>query len=278
MSTQHLGRAAGDALRTLHREVRIALTPAPRNKHWVFVVGCYNSGTTLLSHLLGRHRHISALPVEGQFLTTEIEADYELCVPRMWTMREDRFRLTETDPGPDAARIKKEWAMRLDRSRPVFVEKSPPNAARTRWLQAHFRPASFIAIVRNGYAVAEGIRRKAEPRHLAAGWPLEECARVWARSNEILLEDAAHLKRVHWVRYEELSEDPAVCLAAMFEFLGLPPDGGVDLEGTWNVHERRDEIRNMNAESIARLTPEERRVVTDVAAPMLRRLGYEPLD
>ncbi len=257
-------------------ELRLTVVPLVEPDKWVFVVGCYNSGTELLMHLLGTHPAISSLPVEGQFITDQFRKDYELGLPRMWVLREDLFRLTEADAGPDVARLKKQWLIRLDRSRSIFLEKSPPNAARTRWLQAHFPNAHFIAFVRNGYAVAEGIRRKAEPNHLKGGWPLELCARQWARSNEILLEDSQRLERVHWVRYEDLASDPAGELGRILNFLGVEASG-LSLDGTWSVHERDDAIRDMNAESIGRLTAEECAVVTREAKVMLRRFGYELL-
>lgn len=272
---QKLRQCAG----TLHRELLITLTPDVRPEKWVFVVGCYNSGTELLMRMLGSHPSISSLPDEGQFLTDQLLSDYQVGLPRMWVLREDLFRLAEDDTGPDPERLRREWLMRLDRSRPIFLEKSPPNMARTRWLQRHFENAHFLAIVRNGYAVAEGIRRKAEPHHLRGRWPLELCARQWARSNEVLLEDAEELAHVRWVRYEDLAEDPDGSLAEVLSFLGVDaaPDEGIDLEGQWEIHERREPIRNMNAESIARLTDPEIRLLGDEMSDMLGRFGYEVL-
>lgn len=263
----------------LHRELRVTLTSVVVPEKWVFVVGCYNSGTELLMHLLGSHPAIASLPVEGQFLTDQFLADYEIGLPRMWALREEAFRLTENDMGPDVVRLKKEWAMRLDRSRPIFLEKSPPNGARTRWLQRHFENAHFICIVRDGYAVAEGIRRKAEPHHLREGWPIALCARQWARSNEVLLEDSVHLKHVTWVRYEDLAADPEHEVGRLLNFLGLEfkHSGGLDLRGAWEVHEKNEPIRNMNAESIARLTSGELRIITEQAERMLTHFGYELL-
>jgi hypothetical protein len=261
-----------------HRELRITLTPVVRPQKWLFIVGCYNSGTELLENILAKHPDVAGLPEEGQFLTDQIPADYEIGLPRMWVMREDLFRLTENDEGPDVDRLKKEWIMRLDRSRPVFVEKSPPNAAKTRWLQKHFENAHFIAIVRNGYAVAAGIRRKAEPYHLKEGWPLDACAHQWARSYEVLLEDAQHLKKVLWVRYEDLTANPAAEIKRVLEFAGLQvPDLDGFINQSYGVHERNEPIRNMNPESIARLSAEEKRIVTEQARPMLERFGYEIL-
>jgi hypothetical protein len=274
-----LGETLQSCVRLLHRELRVSLTPVTPPEKWVFVVGCYNSGTELLMHVLGAHPKIASLPVEGQFLTDQFPSDYEFGLPRMWAEREDLFRLTEADTGPNVTRLKKEWGMRLDRSRPIFLEKSPPNAARTRWLQRHFENAHFIAIVRNGYAVAEGIRRKAEPYHLRDGWPLELCARQWNRSNEVLLEDSAHLKKVIWVKYEDLAAHTERELSRVLSFLDLADhrDSSIDVARSWAVHEKDEPIRDMNPESISRLTPAELEIVTREATPMLRHFGYEIL-
>lgn len=265
---EFLGRA--------HRELRITLTPLVRPEKWVFVVGCYNSGTELLMNLLDAHAAISSLPTEGQFLTDQLPRDYDLGVPRMWVLREDVFRLNELDDGPDVVRLKKEWLSRVDLGNRIFVEKSPPNAARTRWLQAHFENAHFIAIVRNGYAVAEGIRRKAEPHHLSGGWPIDLSARQWNRSNEILLCDAEHLDRIRWTRYEDLVESPERELGRLLEFLDLPASdvSSIDPRRPRKIHERQEPLRNLNAESIARLTPDELRVVTREAGAMLEHFEY----
>lgn len=263
-------------LRDFHRELRISVTPVVKPEKWVFIVGCYNSGTQLLMNLLGAHPAISSLPVEGQFLTDQLPRDYTLGLPRMWVMREDLFRLTEHDAGPDVTRLKKEWLMRLDRSRSIFVEKSPPNAARTRWLQHHFENAHFIGMVRNGYAVAEGIRRKAEPHHLKDGWPIEYAARQWNRSNEILVEDAEKLDRMLWVKYEDLTADVAAEVRRIARFLGL--DGSataaIDFDQAWSIHEREEPVRNMNQQSIERLSVDELEIVTREAGPMLEHFDY----
>lgn len=264
-------------LREVHRELRISLTPMVQPERWAFVVGCYNSGTELLATVLGQHPAISSLPTEGQFLTDQWPADYELGLPRMWVLREDLFRITEGDRGPDPLRLQREWLMRLDRSRSVFLEKSPPNAARTRWLQRHFKDAHFIAVVRNGYAVAEGIRRKAEPQHEKEGWTIDLCARQWNRSNEVLLEDSEHLENVIWIRYEDFAEDPAGTVNRILSFLKVRDAEGsaIDMEQSWSIHERNEPIRNMNPHNIARLSGSDIGVITREARPMLEHFGYE---
>lgn len=266
-----------ECLGQLNREIRIALTPLPKDKTWVFLVGCYNSGTTLLAELLGQHPSISALSTEGHFITDQFVKDYDIGLPRMWVEREDLFRLNENDHGPDPVRVKKEWAMRLDLKKPVLLEKSPPNSAKTRWLQQHFENAHFIGIMRNGYAVAEGITRKADPKHLLNSWPIEKSAYQWKRSNEVLQQDAEHLKHFIWISYEDLAEDTIGTLNKITDFIGIENFEHFEAGRNWSIHEREEQVRNMNAESIARLTPGQIKRITEVAGEMLDEFGYPRL-
>lgn len=266
-----------ESLGLIGREIKIALTPEPRNKTWVFLVGCYNSGTTLLAELLGQHPEISALETEGHFITDQFIKDYDIGLPRMWVEREDLFRLDENSTGPDPLRVKKEWAMRLDLRKPVLLEKSPPNSAKTRWLQAHFENARFVGIIRNGYAVAEGITRKADPKHLKDSWPIEMSARQWQRSNQVLLEDEPFLKHFLWVSYEELAADTAGTLNKITRFIGVDEFKDFEEDRSWSIHERDEKVRDMNEESIARLTDEQIRRINEVAGEMLDHFGYRRL-
>jgi len=266
-----------ECLGTLSREVKVAFTPVPTDKKWVFLVGCYNSGTTLLAELLGQHPSISALPTEGHFITDQFVTDYDLGLPRMWVNREDIFCLTEEDEGPDPFRIKKEWAMRLDLSKPVLLEKSPPNSARTRWLQKHFDDAYFIGIVRNGYAVAEGITRKAEPRHLIDGWPIEMSAFQWKRSNVVLKNDSKYLKRFMWVKYEDLAADTFTTLDSIAAFIGISKFEGFGQGRTWKIHERDEQIKDMNQVSIDRMDRNQIDRINKVAGDAIEEFGYTRL-
>ena len=277
MTTTRFKPILRECLGQLHREVRIALTPVPKNKTWVFLVGCYNSGTTLLAELLGQHPSISALPTEGHFITDQFVKDYDIGLPRMWVEREDLFCLTEQDQGPDPVRLKKEWGMRLDLSKPVLLEKSPPNTAKTRWLQAHFENARFIGMVRNGYAVAEGISRKAEPHHRAGGWPIEMSAHQWKRSNEILQKDAEQLRHFLWVKYEDLTRDTVGTLKRITAFVGVPDFDTFESDRSWVVHERDERIRDMNPESIERLSRDQIERINEVAGGMIEAFGYRKL-
>ena len=261
-------------IRSISRKVRLLrdgwLGPLPIPQKWVFIVGCYNSGTTLVHDVLASHSSVGSMPGEGQFYTDELVLPRSVGLPRLWALKPDQFCMDENgSQHVNVERLKRQWGARFnDPTRPVLLEKSPTNAARTRWLQAHFENAHFIGIVRNGYAVAEGIHRK-------AGHPLDIAALQWARSNEIMLQDFEHLERKRVLRYEHWTESPEEVLKDILEFLGLSPSGVSVAERFWKVHERRGPIMDMNDESLKRLSPGEREAIESVAGGQLRRLGYQ---
>jgi hypothetical protein len=159
------------------------------------------------------------------------------------------------------------------------VEKSPANLLRLPFLQAHFQPASFIYIVRNGYAVAEGIRRKADlaawGRDDRAQYALEDCARLWVDADELITQAAPGLAQLLCLRYEDLTSDTGSTLAAVSQFLGISPFDANLADKEWDVHRGRSKVRNMNAESFKRLTAQERQLIQDVAGQTLAKYDYK---
>lgn len=243
--------------------------PLPRPERWVFLVGCYNSGTTLLHDVLATHPHIGSMVWEGQFFTDQLPLPKALGLPRLWALAPERFRLREGEgEGVNTARLKRQWGAQYnDPHRPILLEKSPTNAGRTRWLQQHFPGAHFIGIVRNGYAVAEGIHRK-------AGHPLETAAEQWRVSNEIMFEDFEHLERKILVRYEDLTESFDTSMSEIARFLGLEGSYFGAKERSWKIHEQTSSVRNMNPRSLASLSSDDVERIHAVAGPLLERLGY----
>ena len=151
--------------------------------------------------------------------------------------------------------------------RKVYLEKSIPNAARIPWLNANFPNACFIGIVRNGYVVAEGIRRK-------AGRPLAEGARQWAVSNEIMLRDLESVERAQLISYEDFTGSPEQITGELLQFLGLPPSQNMMQGSEWTIHGVQSSIKNMNNASLQRLSTEDKKIIEGEAAELLGRLGY----
>jgi Sulfotransferase family len=270
-SLHDLKRVGSAAKRRVRMEVygRVGQIPSPEG--WLFIAGCPNSGTTLLKTLLGSHPSIATMSVEGHAAQDQLVTADTLGMPRLYALRPDVFRMTE-DSGSviDVDRIKRQWGSRFnDLTRPILLDDSPPNATRTRWLQKHFQPASFLFLNRNGYAVAEGIRRR-------TGHALELATLQWSLSNRVMLDDEPYLERVHTIRYEDLAACPDETCREVLRFLGLDAERFTVSDAAWTVHRETGPIRDMNASSLARLTDEDRDTIERIAGPMLRRLGYAP--
>ena len=257
-----------------------ALTGRPlQPEKWVFVVGCYNSGTTLLANLLEAHPAISGLAREGVELTDALRRPELAGWPRMWSQCEDWVSMRpEEATVARADRIKRQWSHHTDDAG-LIIEKSIANMTRLEFLAEHFQPAYFIHIVRNGYAVSEGIMRRSHPEdwgrtEFGEAYPPELAAEQWQRSYRRFQESKNKLTNVLELTYEALTEDPAGNLAAVSEFLDVEAFDPALLEQEWSFREINSSIRNMNPSSIARLKPEETRAIEDTAGALLAQLGY----
>jgi len=250
-------------------------------ERWIFLVGCYNSGTTLLRSLLSQHRDIAALPSEGVKLTDALPQPEDFGWHRMWCECREQMRLATGPAGERTAqRIARHWSHVVSTGAPSILEKSIANTARMPFFQAHFSPAHFVCLVRSGYAVCEGLRRKGDPaRHgntrFPDGYPIDLCARQWKVSDEVVEADRPGLERFLQIRYEDLVGEPVDVLRQITDFLGLSPLAEDAATGEWLVHGTRSPIRDMNQQSIERLSPQDVDEINRVAGHVLARHGYE---
>lgn len=243
-------------------------------RQWLFVLGVNNSGTTLLTRILGLHPFISDLHVEGQRLTRAFPRPMDFDLQRLWSHRVDAFRWTEADEPAPALRAMYDWAPHFGRGRGYLLEKSPPNTVRSRWLAANFQPCRFIVVTRNPYAVAEGVRRR-------RSCTIEQAIEHWTRAHDVLMKDLPHLQHVLRVTYERLSDDTQAVLRDIERFLELPTPFDRDvLSREFNIHNMEDQpalIQNFNQRSIDRLTHDDIETINRIAGDVMRRVGYEPL-
>ena len=121
--------------RLLRNRFRRLLYKAPNHK-FLFILSPPHSGSTLLSEVLSLSENVSENnPVgtrEGQQL------------PEVAPLLFRQSRRWEPDFKPDWPQIKRIWLKYWDVTRPVLLEKSPPNIVRAAELSIHFVPAFFI--------------------------------------------------------------------------------------------------------------------------------------
>lgn len=242
----------------------------------VFVVGCCNSGTTILWRALRDHPDLNGPLFEGQDLRDLPDCMRHFLGRRTFRMfAHPRFRLAYR--ATEAA-----WSARIaDRIGGVYrehcatglrlIEKSPANSLRTRLLQRVFPDATFVVITRDPHAVSEGIVRKRRydperPHMEGMETSVHDAALQWRWANQVLHADTARLRRTVHVRYEDLVAEPGATLRRVQAACGLAETGAPA-----PVFER-----GLNREQVARLSPAEWRTVRGVAGPLAQTLGYLP--
>jgi len=262
--------------------VQRALLPFGRElapDRWIFIIGCYNSGTTLLANILRQHPLIGGLPTEGVYLSDVLPYPEKYGWPRNWAQCVDRVRLDPERDAHLADRIRRQWSIWAPTGRPNIVEKSIANAARMPFLAAHFRPARFIYIVRNGYAVSAGIHRKANVSrwggpYQGQRYPMELCARQWRVSDETVAADSLKIPHVLQIYYEDLVARPGEVLQGITEFLGIPSLAPEIVTRSWHVHGVVEPIRDMNEDVLGGLTDPEIEAIEKEAGARLAAHGY----
>lgn len=242
------------------------------SRRWVFLLGCNNSGTSLVRYLLARHPHIASFPIEGHFLTTVFPVPMTLNVGRRWTEKIEYFRLTEKDSQPDRTKLRHDWFNQIkNKMRPIVIEKSPPDTVRSRWLQEIFGSTYFIGMVRNGYAVAEGVARRKKV-------DIFEGARHWINANSIMIQDAKYLKNFKLIKYEDFVRNPEQVIKDLLDFIGADSNlFHFDVKERLHIHNingQRSEIYDFNQKSIARIPPNVLKELSTEIEPMMEKLGY----
>jgi hypothetical protein len=214
----------------------------------VFLAGLHRSGTTLLTRLLAAHPEISgfsgtdAPADEGQHLQTVYPSDHEYGRPGRFGFAPE-MHLTESSPlvsEQSALTLFEEWAPHWDLSRPLLLEKSPPNLLKTRFLQALYPDSAFVVIVRHPIPVSIPTAKWRGTRRY------DRLFEHWLRCHALFEADREHLERVHVLQYERLVADPAGELRRIFEFLELdpiPPSEPVDTGANTKYFRRWQELK-----------------------------------
>ena len=246
---------------------------------WVFIVGCYNSGTTLLAEIFEKHPQLAVLPDEGVMLTDQWPRTEDYGWRRMWCECESHMQIDSSKATKAARIIKKQWSHFVKSNPEIVVEKSIANTTRMAFFQEHFPNSYFIYIVRNGYAVAEGIARKAvvmpeKQVELGTLYPMEYPAKQWQRSLEVVENQKPLIRNFLEINYEDLTDDLQGTGLKISTFLGINNFDSTLLQGDFEVHGNKMKVSNQNPKSFARLTQEEWNTINTLAENGLKRYSY----
>ena len=239
----------------------------------LFVVCPNNSGSTFLAAALETCQATWRLPREGQMIcgfagpTTIAPTGRERWFPGLLWASEQHWRDLFADPRHyDWPRTRKAWyfyAHAPDAS--VFVTKSTQHVLHVEQLVRHFRNARFLFMVRNPYAVCEGICRRYRTRlgtrfqrqFVVPGRSLPAAAALhvvnclaWQRRNV-----EAYRDRGVFFTYEEMCAEP-VTVERKIETL-VPELDDLILRRLIALKEYDEMLTDMNARQIAALAAED---------------------
>ncbi len=229
---------------------------------FLFVLCPPFSGSTVLWRLLTTSPHVSTLPDEGQFLPSVVPL-----------MRGDPWN---PDKQIRWAEVRAEWEKVWDCSKPVLLEKSPPNIVRAFEIERHFEPSAFISMIRNPYAFCEG-------HHRRLGSSMRDAAEQWVSHAAYQRKNIDGLGRVFHFSYESFTDDPQSICDGIQKFLPalerLDADASFKAKAADGHRDRR--IQNLNDRKIDLLGTWEVRAINtvlDAHRDLVNSFGYEIID
>lgn len=250
----------------------------------LFIMCPNNSGSTFLKQALATSAHTWNLAREGQHTFGFVgPSSSKAALNRQWAATAESIAAFTDPDAYDWPASRRGWYFQAFSASPdahVFVEKSPPFLLVVDQLAAHFPDATFLFMVRNPYAVVEGILRKSRRAWLESVGPDTALRLASAHVVNCLAYQRRNIER--WSRqgacftYEEMCADPRRVERLIAE--QVPGLDDVNLGQRLRVREYDEPPRNMNPQQIARLGPDRCRQLTDLFADhrdVLAFFGYE---
>jgi len=201
-------------------------------RRYVFICGLHRSGTSVLGRNIARMENCTGfkdtgvIEDEGQFL----QDVYPTAMTYGGAGRfgfDSRAHLTETSvlfTPANAARLRTSWHAYWDNSKTIFVEKTPGNLLKTRFLQAVFPDSYFIVIRRHPVAVS-----MANQRWKVSLAPLHSLFDHWLHCHALFDEDKKYLKHVYELSYEDYVRDSDKYHEEIAAFIGTRvPENGME--------------------------------------------------
>jgi hypothetical protein len=193
------------------------------NCKYVFVCGLPRSGTSVLARNIGRLHNCTGLKNTG---VLEDEGQY---LQDVYPMAGDcggdgrfgfdpRMHLTETSTlltPENVIKLRECWQPFWDTSKTIYIEKTPSNLLRTRFLQAAFPNSYFVVIRRHPVPVSIAIQK----------WKVNVTSLYnlfehWLHCYALYEQDKKYLKHVYELSYEDYVDNPDKYNHEIARFIG----------------------------------------------------------
>jgi hypothetical protein len=193
------------------------------NCKYVFVCGLARSGTSVIARNIGRLHNCTGLKDtgvledEGQFLQ-DVYPTAGDCGGDGRFGFDPRMHLTETSSlltPENVDKLSKSWQPYCDTSKTIYLENTPGNLLKTRFLQAAFPNSYFVVIRRHPVPVSIAIQK----------WKINVTSLYnlfehWLQCYNLFEHDKMHLEHLYELRYEDYVENPDRYHEEIAAFLG----------------------------------------------------------
>lgn len=247
-------------------------------KTHLFLLCPNNSGSSFLIGAINRSNNVWSLSREGQHVPGfkgphSRGTDSSLT----WGAKPELIELFRDPKNYDWARTRQAWyfqATAHHSSANIFAAKSPPFLLFPEMLREHFANTRFIIMLRNPYAMAEGIlRRRPRSRAMTA-----EVAEHVAKCFECQTQNLETLTgQSIFFTYEDMCDRPDATKAALAEF--LPGLNDIEFHEAVPVKGMYDQsVTNFNDAQITRLDAEQVEALNELFRPhanLFAKFGYD---
>ncbi len=227
---------------------------------YLFILSPPYCGSTLLNEIISTSPNVSVnnpyWTREGQTLPT---------VKNIMFKKSERWNKAVDFDWLD---IKKEWRKYWDISKPILLEKSPPNILRAQSINHTFKNAYFIIFYRNPYAHCESLMSRNKMGTESAAKFAIDCLERQKENMDLGL-------RYISVSYEKLTSDPKQFKREVLKF--LPEIDKMDFSMKFHAHNFKNkamQIENLNDEKIRRLDQNQIARINEVFEQNLELLDF----
>eukprot|EP00056_Hartaetosiga_gracilis_P010669 m.159091 g.159091 ORF g.159091 m.159091 type:complete len:439 (-) comp13363_c3_seq4:3372-4688(-) len=185
-----------------------------QGKLFFFVMGAHHSGTTLLDLVFCTHHQVSCLVThkfedEGQHVQSVYLAASKLGGMEGYAYNPKSHLTEESNLLTDENRDKlfHEWLHYWKhKDRPVYLEKSPPNLIKSRFLQAMFTPqaSKFLMVMRHPFGTFRfKLDHHKRKQNKCCQVYCRDYIQHWIFAHELASEDVQFLKHIQFIKYEK---------------------------------------------------------------------------
>ena len=211
---------------------------AKKNHKFLFILSPPYCGSTLLTQIISTSKKISCnnyiATMEGQLLPE---------------LRKHMFNKNRWDKSNvyDWSKIKNVWMKYWDQSKPVLMDKTTTNIMRFDEIKKEFDNTYAICLIRNPYAVIEGIMRR---NSKSIEFAIEFCIKTL----QYQMYNIENNKNLTWITYSELCENQDFVKNKVKSI--LPEIDDLNFNKFFSAHNFKNKslkITNLNDEKISKL-------------------------